>query len=200
MLKAIIVWIKAHVITTTIISVVVVGAVLTPIILFNTSNKSESTMEENNNAKEPDSILEEEKLNADGCKQGYFLNYYGICQDEDAYKPQECPQGQEWLPNLAVTKENADGTVTEDYEATYGIDGLPKGGCADTYETYCKKLAENPNAVPCGNSKYDKEEQESFSKRGLCERGFFWNSEINGCYDMRDWHRSIYEKRVLGKE
>lgn len=204
MFKIILGWIQQHVAATIIISVVVIGsAVTTSVILLNGKDESKFIVETKEDDKqdqeqEPEE-LQEPKLNEDGCPVGFFLNYYGICQNEHLYEPQECPDGYEWLPNAYVNKDNGDGTVSPDYEATYGIDGLPKGDCGMTYETYCASLANNPNAVPCSTTKYGLEEKESFEHRGICGRGWFWNSETNTCLDNTAWERSVYEERVLSK-
>lgn len=196
-MKLVLGWIKTHFVTSIAIGTIVVGgAVATSIILLNSNDNLDSQGIQETDQDKQDIIDNEPVLNEDGCPVGEFLNYYGICQDEHLYDPQECPAGQEWLPNLYVNKDNGDGTASVDYEATYGIDGLPKGGCANTYETMCEIYANTPGAAPCSTTKYGLEEKQSYENRTKCGRGELFLDGV--CTDNSAFHRRTYEERVLG--
>lgn len=139
-------------------------------------------------------VEQEPELNEDGCPVGSFLNYYGICQDEHLYEPQECPEGQIWFKHLYINKDNGDGTLSVDYEATFGIDGLPKGGCSDNYDTLNKKLTAN------GGNGLGPDYKERYDHMSSCPRGSIWISESNSCLDISDRYRSEYEEHVLNKK
>lgn len=185
--------IKTHLVAIILTAVTVGGLITVPIVLG-----SDDVIDP-----QVDQEIQEEQVNEDGCPVGEFLNYYGVCQDEHAYEPQECPEGERWGYG-DVIKDNGDGTASVDYEATYGIDGLPVGRCihVQSYEEYCEMYANKPGAAPCSTTKYGLEEKEiieyNYSNTAVCERGFYWSKELNACYDMRAWHRYVYEKHVLG--
>lgn len=208
MFKVILSWVQQHIVVTIVIGVVVVGGVVaTPVILLNVKDESKPNVEtkvddKQNQEQEPEESQEPE-LNEDGCPVGSFLNYYGICQDERLYEPQECQEGYEWVPDAHPADayiENSDGTISPDYNKIYGIDGLPVGACRETYETYCASLAQTPGAAPCSTTKYGLEEKESFENRTKCERGFTYDSETDTCVDRRYYHRAVYEYKVLGDD
>lgn len=200
-MKFILGWIKTHLVASITISTIVVGtAVATPIVLMN-SEPSESSNEVT------ESIVEdkEPELNEDGCPVGQFKNYYGICQDEHAYDPQECPDGYIWGPQATPEDAFVDVGNNEfrvDYSKVYGIDGLVKGSCVPTYETMCKHYAETPGAAPCSTTKYGLEEKHRYEVRDIgykkCGRGFSYNDEYDVCVDMSAYHRNQYERLVLG--
>lgn len=191
-------WIKTHVITTIIIGVVVVGgAVATSVILLNdkdVSNQNVETKEDNKQVQDQElEESQEPELNEDGCPVGMFLNYYGICQDEHLYEPQECPDGYIWNPNMDITKDNGDGTASVDYEATYGIDGLPKGACSMNFDTM------NAWYKSQGLPGLDSKDRDIYDHLNDCGRGGVWNSETKTCIDRIAQERARYEKYVLSK-
>lgn len=158
------------------------------------SNETEQEIEQVEKEEVVEVVEEQEpELNEDGCPVGSFLNYYGICQDEHLYEPQECPEGQIWFPHLHINKDNGDGTLSVDYEATFGIDGLPKGGC-DDYDTLNQKL------LAKGGNGLGPEYKEGYDHVSSCPRGSIWISESNSCLDISDRYRSDYEKYVLNKK
>lgn len=159
------------------------------------SNEVEQEIEQVEKEEVVEVVEEQEpELNEDGCPVGSFKNYYGICQDEHLYEPQECPEGQIWFPSLNVVIDNGDGTADVDYEATFGIDGLPKGGCDDDYDTINQKLA------AMGQNILSPDYKESYDHMSLCERGFAWSTETKTCLDFTASYRSEYEKHVLNKK
>ncbi len=188
MFKIIFSWIQQHVVTTIIVSVVVIsGAVATPVILLNVKDEPKPNKDIKEEVKQDDQeaevIEQEPELNEDGCPVGFFLNYYGICQDEHLYEPQECPDGYIWYPNNMASYENS--------EDAYGIDGLPKGACGMDFDT------QNEWYRSHGYPTYSENQREEFEHIGECGRGSFYDSET--CVDMTAWNRSIYEKEVLSK-
>lgn len=200
MFKIIFSWIQQHVVTTIIVSVMVIGGVIaTPVILLNVKDEPKPNKDIKEEVKqdeqEAEVIEQEPELNEDGCPVGFFLNYYGICQDEHLYEPQECPDGYIWSSNnmSEYDKDNGDGTVSSDYEAAYGIDGLPKGACQMDFDT------QNEWYRSHGYPTYSENQREDFAHIGECERGSFYSSETKTCVDMTAWYRSIYEKEVLSK-
>ena len=97
MFKIIFSWIQQHVVTTIIVSVMVIGGVIaTPVILLNVKDEPKPNKDIKEEVKQDEQeaeVEQEPELNEDGCPVGFFLNYYGICQDEHLYEPQECPKG-----------------------------------------------------------------------------------------------------------
>ncbi len=197
MFKIIFSWIQQHVVTTIIVSVVVIsGAVATPVILLNVKDEPKPNKDIKEEVKQDEQeaeVEQEPELNEDGCPVGFFLNYYGICQDEHLYEPQECPDGYIWFPDKDVSKDNGDGTVSTDYEATYGIDGLPKGACGMDFDTQDEWYLSH--GYPGMNPK----DIEFYNHLNDCGRGSFYNSETKTCVDMTAWERAIYEREVLSK-
>lgn len=189
-------WVKSHIVASIIGIVVIGGTIFTPIILLNSNEESKpkENIEEEVNQDDQEDQEQEPELNEDGCPVGSFKNYYGICQDEHLYEPQECPEGQIWFPNLYVNIDNGDGTADVDYEATFGIDGLPKGGCDDDYDTINQKLA------AMGQNILSPDYKESYDHMSLCGRGFAWSTETKTCLDFTASYRSEYEKHVLNKK
>lgn len=189
-------WVKSHIVASIIGIVVIGGTIFTPIILLNSNEESKpkENIEEEVNQDDQEDQEQEPELNEDGCPVGSFKNYYGICQDEHLYEPQECPEGQIWFKHLYINKDNGDGTLSVDYEATFGIDGLPKGGCSDNYDTLNQKLTAN------GGNGLGLEYKERYDHLSSCPRGFIWISESNSCLDISDRYRSEYEEYVLNKK
>lgn len=200
MFKIILGLVQQHIAATIIVSVVVVvGAVATPVILLNVKDESKPNKEIKEEVKQDDQeaevIEQEPELNEDGCPIGFFLNYYGICQDEHLYEPQECPEGYIWNSDnvAAYTIDNGDGTASVDYKAAYGIDGLPKGACQMDFDT--QDAWYRSHGYPGMNPK----DRELYNHLNDCERGSFYSSETKTCVDMTASDRSWYEKEVLSK-
>lgn len=202
MFKIILGWAQQHIAATIIVSIVVIsGAVATPVILLNVKDEPKPNKDIKEEEVKPDDqeaevIEQEPELNEDGCPVGFFLNYYGICQDEHLYEPQECPEGEMWWPNnLAeyATIDNGDGTVSTDWEAAFGIDGLPAGACTRTYEA--QDAWYKSHGYPGMNPK----DRELYNHINDCERGFSYDSDTKTCVDETAMYRSIYEKQVLSK-
>ena len=188
MFKIILGLVQQHIAATIIVSVVVVvGAVATPVILLNVKDESKPNKEIKEEVKqdeqEAEVIEQEPELNEDGCPVGFFLNYYGICQDEHLYEPQECPDGYIWNSDNVASYEN--------YEDAYGIDGLPKGACQMDFDT------QNEWYLSHGYPGMNPKDIEFYNHINDCGRGSFYDSET--CVDMTAWNRSIYEKEVLSK-
>lgn len=198
MFKIILGWVQQHIAATIIVSVVVIsGAVATPVILLNVKDEPKPNKDIKEEVKqdeqEAEVIEQEPELNEDGCPVGFFLNYYGICQDEHLYEPQECPDGYIWFTDKDVSKDNGDGTVSTDYDAAFGIDGLPKGACGMDFDT------QNEWYLSHGYPGMNPKDIEFYNHINDCGRGSFYNSETKTCVDMTAWERSIYEKEVLSK-
>jgi len=200
MFKIILGLVQQHIAATIIVSVVVVvGAVATPVILLNVKDEPKPNKDIKEEVKQDDQeaevIEQEPELNEDGCPVGFFLNYYGICQDEHLYEPQECQEGEMWWPNnlAAYTIDNGDGSVRQDYEAALGIDGLPKGACDRTYES--QDAWYRSHGYPGMNP----DDKEFYDHIGFCERGFRWDSDTDTCVDETTMYHEIYERRVLSK-
>lgn len=147
------------------------------------------------NKEEVTEVEQEPELNEDGCPVGFFLNYYGVCQDEHLYEPQECPDGYIWNPNnmAEYTKDNGDGTVSPDYEAAFGIDGLPKGACQMDFDTQNEWY--RSHGYPGMNPK----DRELYDHLDDCERGFSYDLDTKTCVDKTAWYRMRYENNVLSK-
>lgn len=200
MFKIIFSWIQQHVVTTIIVSVMVIGGVIaTPVILLNVKDEPKPNKDIKEEVKqdeqEAEVIEQEPELNEDWCPVGFFLNYYGICQDEHLYEPQECQEGYIWWPNnmAEYSKDNSDGTVSTDYEAAFGIDGLPKGICVRDYEA--QDAWYKSHGYPGMNPK----DRELYNHINDCERGFSYDSDTKTCVDMTAMYHSIYEDEVLSK-
>ena len=190
MFKIILGWVQQHIAATIIVSVVVIsGAVATPVILLNVKDEPKPNKDIKEEVKqdeqEAEVIEQEPELNEDGCPVGFFLNYYGICQDEHLYEPQECPDGYIWNSDNIAYYENS--------EDAYGIDGLPKGACQMDFDT--QDAWYRSHGYPGMNPK----DIEFYNHINDCGRGSFYNSETKTCVDMTAWYRSIYEKEVLSK-
>ena len=187
MFKIILGWVQQHVVAA--IVVVVVGAVATPVILLNVKDELKPNKDIKEEVKQDDQeaevIEQEPELNEDGCPIGFFLNYYGICQDEHLYEPQECPDGYIWNSDNVASYENS--------EDAYGIDGLPKGACQMDFDT------QNEWYLSHGYPGMNPKDIEFYNHINDCGRGSFYSSETKTCVDMTAWERSIYEKEVLSK-
>ena len=200
MFKIILGLVQQHIAATIIVSVVVVvGAVATPVILLNVKDEPKPNKDIKEEVKQDEQEVEvieqEPELNEDGCPVGFFLNYYGICQDEHLYEPQECPDGYIWNSDnvAAYTIDNGDGTASVDYKAAYGIDGLPKGACQMDFDT------QNEWYLSHGYPGMNPKDRELYNHINDCERGSFYSSETKTCVDMTASDRSWYEKQVLSK-
>ncbi len=200
MFKIILGWVQQHIAAAIVVSVVVIsGAVATPVILLNVKDEPKPNKDIKEEVKQDDqeaeAIEQEPELNEDGCPVGFFLNYYGICQDEHLYEPQECPDGYIWNSDnvAAYTIDNGDGTASVDYKAAYGIDGLPKGTCQMDFDT--QDAWYRSHGYPGMNPK----DRELYNHINDCERGSFYSSETKTCVDMTASDRSWYEKQVLSK-
>ena len=201
MFKIILGWVQQHIAATIIVSVVVIsGAVATPVILLNVKDEPKPNKDIKEEVKqdeqEAEVIEQEPGLNEDGCPVGFFLNYYGICQDEHLYEPQECPDGYIWNPNNMAeyaTIDNGDGTVSTDWEAAFGIDGLPAGACQMDFDT--QDAWYRSHGYPGMNPK----DRELYNHLDDCERGFSYDSDTKTCVDNTAWERTRYKREVLSK-